>query len=297
MKRLMKRWFQAVVLCSCLSGASETPAPDTVTVMSYNIWYTFDEQRQFEAAGRWLKEMNADVLGLEEVCYADEATFRQWAKNWGYDYAEILKPGTMSVALCAKRPIEVIEKRTEDMHHGLILCKVDGIYYLVTHLSPFRYEMRRRETGIIAGLLKPLLAKGGKVIVMGDMNTPSPVDAGHVNGNPALLKTYRDIDEQHPDYVKNLENGQYEFAAFQTLLDLPLIDAGTVFPSSPAVDTYPTLAGVPDPAEKSRQSHRIDFILLSPGLSAQLESFETVITPETETFSDHYPVKAVLKRQ
>ncbi|MGE4300626.1 MAG: endonuclease/exonuclease/phosphatase family protein [Victivallaceae bacterium] len=297
MGNAIKFLFSCVLICCSTAYTAAEVAPcETITVMSYNIWYTFNRQKQFEAAGHWLEEADADVLGLQEVCYADEATFRQWAKSWGYDYAEILKPGSMSIALCAKKPIAVIKKQTEGMHHGLMLCKIDGIHYLVTHLSPFKYEQRRLETEIIADMLAPLVEKGEMVVVMGDFNTPSPFDADHVNGNSHLLNAYADTDNRHPDYVKNLEDGKYEFKAFQTLLDLPLADAGIIPRATSTVDTYPTKAGIPDPEERMRQSYRIDFILLSRNLQERLESFETIIIPETDSFSDHYPIKAVLKK-
>lgn len=51
--------------------------------------------------------------------------------------------------------------------------------------------MRIRETEIYAKRLKPLLAAGEKVIMMGDFNNPSPYDAARANSNAAALEARR----------------------------------------------------------------------------------------------------------
>ncbi len=266
-------------------------------VMTYNIWASFAYGKETETGIRFLREHPADVLVVEELKYSPEDDCAAWAKSWGYDHIEVLRP-EVSVAVCSRYPIEVLEKRTEGMHHGYILCRIDGIYYLATHLSPFKWETRLAEAKIIADTVRPLLERGEKVIILGDMNMSNPDEAKLLDENPHLIETKLGQDAQYP-HCQNLNNGRHDFQAAKVLLDLPMTDICQYLSGDRFFGmTYPTLSGVG--GERDKQSwfaERIDLILVSRNLVDSCIKAEMLRTPATEKISDHYPVMLTLEKE
>ena len=69
-------------------------------------------------------------------------------------------------------------------HHGLLEAVVaipssvasTEVHVLVTHLNPHSSEKRGRESEYVAGRVLELSARGVAVLVLGDLNTLSPLD-------------------------------------------------------------------------------------------------------------------------
>lgn len=278
-----------------LSAAFAYAAP--YKIMTYNIWATFAYGKETERGVKFLQEHPANVLVVEELKYSPEDDYQAWAKLWGYKYIEVLRP-TVSVAICSNSPIEVIEKRTEGMHHGYILCKIDGIIYLATHLSPFKWETRLEEARIISETIRPFLENNEKVIVLGDLNTSNPSDAELLDSNTHLIATKLEQDAKYA-HCQNLKDGKHDLRAIGMLLDLPLIDICQKLADDEFFGmTYPTLAGVGN--EKDKQpwfGERIDMFLVSSQLEPYCAVAEMIRTPDTEKISDHYPVMLTLKKK
>jgi hypothetical protein len=64
------------------------------------------------------------------------------------------KTGGYIVGITSRYPIEIIEKRVEGMHHGLIHVRINGIDVIVTHFSPFQWSVRNKEAAIVAEKVK-----------------------------------------------------------------------------------------------------------------------------------------------
>ena len=109
-----------------------------------------------------------------------------------------------------------------DLHHGYVLAKINGVYFMSIHTSPFDFARRIQETAIYVRRIKPLLDAGEKLIMMGDFNNYSPMDKERFDDrlekmDPVKREAY--IKERG----KNLNNGKYDYVSTQQLLDAGLI--------------------------------------------------------------------------
>lgn len=282
---MMKSWIRlalltlATMLCVVrLSADQAAEAPrQKIKAIGYNVLEGFNFGKAEDATAAWLKAEAPDVILFQEIARTDSEGLAEIAKAWGHKYACVLKPYTnYSIGLTSSKPFEFLETRTFDLHHGYILAKINGIYYMSIHLSPFRYKVRRHETEIYAARLKPLLEAGEKVIMMGDFNNPSPYDAEKVNSDEKNLAIRRANDAKYAHH-ENLNDGFYDFQCIQTLLDIGMEDV---------CHFHQEKSGHPAPGI------RIDMALLSDNLV----DFVTAAYMKADdlkrfrTYSDHYPV-------
>ena len=180
--------FKRLLVALGAGIALAAPAADELTrVIGYNVLIGFNRAERIEETANWLRSRKPDVILFQEIARQSSESFARQAKLWDHSYAAVCKPWQdYSIGMTSKRPFEMLEMRIDGLHHGYILARIDGIYYMSIHLSPFRYAVRIRETEIYAKRLKPLLAAGEKVIMMGDFNNPSPYDAARANSNAAM---------------------------------------------------------------------------------------------------------------
>ena len=182
--------FKRLLVALGAGIALAAPAADELTrVIGYNVLIGFNRAERIEETANWLRSRKPDVILFQEIARQSSESFARQAKLWDHSYAAVCKPWQdYSIGMTSKRPFEMLEMRIDGLHHGYILARIDGVYYMSIHLSPFRYAVRIRETEIYAKRLKPLLAAGEKVIMMGDFNNPSPYDAARVYSNAAGLE-------------------------------------------------------------------------------------------------------------
>lgn len=287
MKKFLPSWCAALLLLAALPGAAAEPAqaPKPLKVIGYNVLIGFNHGAKLKETAEWLTRQDPDVILFQEIARQDSESFAELAKLWGHSYAAVAKPGTdYSIALTSKRPFEMIETRTDGFHHGYVLAKIDGIYYMSIHLSPFKYKVRIGETALYMERLKPLLDAGEKVIVMGDFNNPSPYDREKYDRNEALLAARRKTDAQF-EHIENLNNGNFDYQAVQQLLDGGLEDVCYFY--------------MKDHHITPRVGFRIDLALLSRNLLPAVAS-AYVDTSDYDLFkslSDHFPVIVTLDRK
>ncbi|MEQ6120320.1 endonuclease/exonuclease/phosphatase family protein [Reichenbachiella sp. MALMAid0571] len=267
-----------------------------IKVISYNIWNGFDwgqdKQRQ-ENMVSWVNSQKPDVLALQELCGYTLEKLREDAKKWGHSYAEILKTTGYPVGITSNQPIEIKERILDNMHHGVLHCKISGIDFIVVHFSPFSFEKRREETKIVLGKLAEIAQSQDKYVVLGDFNAVSPFDADLYKDKPDLLKSLRESEVEH-DHVRNLFHDQLEFGVLSEFLSFPLIDVTQKYTSgwdervSCPTQVFEEQSG----QGRNDNSKRIDYILTSPFIADHCYSAQVLNKEATYYLSDHYPVMA-----
>ena len=274
--------FKRLLVALGAGIALAPPAADELTrVIGYNVLIGFNRAERIEETANWLRSRKPDVILFQEIARQSSESFARQAKLWDHSYAAVCKPWQdYSIGMTSKRPFEMLEMRIDGLHHGYILARIDGVYYMSIHLSPFRYAVRIRETEIYAKRLKPLLAAGEKVIMMGDFNNPSPYDAARANSNAAALEARRYETRPH---IENLRNGFFDFQCMDNLLEAGLEDVCFFWMKK---HNYRPDVGV-----------RIDMAMLSRNLEDQVvEAYvDTTRREFFQTLSDHYPVILTLK--
>lgn len=273
--------WKCLPLVLAIAGTLLSAAAEETKVIAFNVLIGFNHADRIEETAGWLREENPDVILFQEIARQNCASFARLAKLWNHSHAAVAKPWQdYSIGLTSKRPFEMLEVRTDGMHHGYVLAKIDGIYYMSIHLSPFKYAVRIRESEIYAKRLKPLIDAGEKVIVMGDFNNPSPYDAAQANANAAALEIRR--YETRPN-IENIRDGFFDFQCMNNLLDAGLEEVCFFWMKK---NHYNPHTGI-----------RIDMAFLTANLEPKVTSaFQDTRKREfLETLSDHYPVILTLK--
>lgn len=269
-----------ITLFALLATALSAAAEET-KVIGYNVLIGFNRASRIEETARWIREQNPDVVLFQEIARQNSDSFSRQAKLWNHSYGAVAKPWQdYSIGLTSKRPFEMLEIRTEGLHHGYVLAKIDGVYYMSIHYSPFKYAVRIRESEIYAKRLKPLIAAGEKVIMMGDFNNPSPYDAARANANAAALEIRRHETRPH---IENIRDGFFDFQCMTNLLDAGLEEVCFFWMKKNNCDPK---IGI-----------RIDMAFITKNLESKVtEAFVDTRRREFfETLSDHYPVILTLK--
>ena len=288
-----------VLLISFQTNGFTQNAPKNLKVISYNIWNGFDWGKDTDRKKQfiiWAKSQHSNVLALQELCgYTQEKLLKE-AKQWGHSYSEIVKTSGHPVGITSNKPIEVKEKILENMHHGALHCKIDGIDYIVVHFSPFSYQKRSEEVKIISEKLATFDRDQEKYIVLGDFNAVSPFDADLYKNNDSLMNSMRASELKH-DYVRNLLHGELEYGVMSAILGYPLLDAVQKYTTDwDDRISFPTQVFETEKGEgRSINSKRIDYILMSPFLSQKCVSSKVLNQKDTYYLSDHYPVMAEFK--
>ncbi len=284
---------------SAFKSISQTPI-DSLKVLTYNIWNGFDwgkdtvRESQFV---KWVQYQDPDVCALQELCGFDSVKLANIAREWNHPYAIILKTGGYPVGITSKYPINLKERIRSGMHHGALHATITGIHFFVIHFSPSSFVKRRWEANRIIEKIKPL-GDTTPVIVLGDFNALSPMDAHlYPEGSPVLARYRRN----HPSGDKgNLEDMQFDYAVIARFLGYPLYDLAYKFQNEdPDRGTFPALAL----SHANQETHqllqarqqRIDYIFATRNLANHCISATVIKNQYTEPLSDHYPVIAEFK--
>ena len=273
----MKRLLPVLLIMAFAFVHAQDPKPqDTATtILAYNVEIGFNNASKLLETAEWILTLDPEVILFQEIARQDSDGFANLARLWGHSYAAVAKPFTdYSIALTSKHPFDMIETRTADLHHGYVLAKINGVYFMSIHTSPFDYARRIQETAIYVRRIKPLLDAGEKLIMMGDFNNYSPMDKERFDDRLEKMDPVK-----REAYIKgrgkNMNNGKYDYVSTQQLLDAGLIDVGYEWMKEHNI----------------RYSSRIDLALLSPNLKDDVvESY--VEFPKWKyfsQFSDHWP--------
>jgi len=284
----------ALAIGALLSGCASAPTPAAAAptkIVTWNVLRGFLDGTQIQPAQRWLREQAPDVVALQEVNGFNEARLTETAAAWGHPHAVMAKESGFPVALTSRTPIQVIERRLADMHHGYLHARTAGLDVVVVHLHPGDWRFRRREVAVLAPMIHKLVAEQREVVVLGDFNAHHPIDCGHLDRQTPLL--------ERRAAGKNLIDGRtFDYGVLARFAAAGVTDAAYHVLGEQAAGggTYPTqlLEHARSPEAQADYLERIDFILLSPSALARLADAALPRGGVLEQVTDHYPVTITL---
>ena len=258
-----------VIAASLLGCSAFAEVTETFKIVNWNVLYGFNHKKSVKQGANWIKKQAADVVALQELNGHNQAGFKELAAEWGHDHAAILKKGGFPVGLTSNQPIEVIERRVKDFHHGYLHCKTHEIHFFVVHFWPGKYW----EADWILDKTAPLIERGEKVIILGDFNGNSRKDEDFLIANATLRKRdYTFVDK-------------VEAKGFVDIVHKHDPEAKISQPSSITIPRW-----TKDLKELKLKRYRIDFVFADKSFAEQSHSGTISLAREIETISDHYPV-------
>lgn len=260
-------------------------------VATYNTYYVFSNGEQVDAATRWIGSQAPDLVACQELTNVSPGRLAELAAGWGHSHSALLKTSGFSVGVTSRRPLEIVERIKEGLHHGALHVQVAGIHVFVVHLSPFKWATRTAEARILLAKIQPLLTRGSDVLVLGDFNAESLADSALLSAQPGRLQKARASDAEH-DHVQNLRNGQLDFSVMEHFFGAGLVDAALPFlaQSRGLRWSLPTGYWSKGQATPPTGGTRVDYILASPSLASSAVSAFTPRGGALNRISDHYPV-------
>lgn len=293
-----KRLFEAFTKLAEDSGPIAAE-PDTLTVITYNIWNGFDwgnDTLRRKKLQQWVEKQNPSVVALQELCAYTPGKLKEDAKSWGHDYSVLLKTTGYSVGLTSESPILLKEKIREGLHHGALHCQTAGINFLVVHLHPGSIKRRREEAEILIGKLEEIKDENSKYIVLGDFNAHSPFDADLYDPDGYFLNRLRK-GNAGKGIDGNIYLNDLDYSVISSFLALPLYDVTRNYTTDMAErGSFPGRVLGPVNNETTEQLvsrlERIDYILASPEMKEKCIDAKVFNGEENWFLSDHYPVLA-----
>lgn len=285
MKKLLLTLFLITFYSYSFAQTTSSSNPDTIRIISYNIWNGFDwgkEKEREKLFVEYIINEDPEVLALQELCGFTQEKLSKLAKEWGHNYAIIHKENGYPVGITSKKPIELKGKRLEGYGHGMLHVKTYGYDMIITHLNPFNYRQRLSEANkIINYMTEEKLTEN--TLVMGDLNSHSPADAAFLEANSLqIVKDRKDI---------NSSNGRFDYSVISRFLSYPLIDISQKYVPINQRETYPTLVFWDrNKSIMDRKIERIDFILMTTDLENSVHNSFISNRGATDYLSDHYPV-------
>ena len=258
-----------VIAASLLGCSAFAEVTETFKIVNWNVLYGFNHKKSVKQGANWIKKQAADVVALQELNGHNQVGFKELAAEWRHDHAAILKKGGFPVGLTSNQPIEVIERRVKDFHHGYLHCKTHGIHFFVVHFWPGKYW----EADWILDKTAPLIERGEKVIILGDFNGNSRKDEDFLIANATLRKRdYTFVDK-------------VEAKGFVDIVHKHDPEAKISQPSSITIPRW-----TKDLKELKLKRYRIDFVFADKSFAEQSYSGTISLGREIETISDHYPI-------
>ena len=289
--------FLLIMFLMCVSGINAQVVPSQrhwqkgvkeLRVISYNICDGFNGDQGFETErqdklAEWLNQHNPDVVALQELVGFNQQKLAALAKRWGHSYVAILKENGYPVGITSTEPIQVKNRITANVGHGLLHAVTHNIDFLVTHLNPGNTHKRNTEAHMIIKYIND--NKLTSCLLMGDMNSHSPFDGDLMEEEAYLLKN-RYSEE-------NLLNKEFDYSVISTFLSYPLIDVCRKFTEKDERISFPTALNMTQSENdkvRFRGGERIDFIFATPDLAVKaVDGF--IWNGESEKYlSDHYPI-------
>ena len=248
-------------------------------VLQYNVLDGIDSKERLANLEAWISGRGYDVAGFNELNGWNQQRFQEAGERWGFPYTYIFeaKRSPYRIGIMAKTPIEHVRSDEEHFHHGLVHVVIRGIHFLVTHLSPHSSQFREREAAHIARRIAEIDAP---VMLMGDLNTLSPLDHRHYL-DIGLAEHFVQIGRDNHFHRKGVLN----YRPMSILLAAGLHDTAADEPFLPTVPT--TLLHPEDHVPKLR----IDYLLANDQLLQRSPKSRILHGEEVELLSDHYPIE------
>lgn len=296
--RIQMQRLILLMLVSCLPAYGQPrddSTPEKLRIITHNVWYGFTKKTQPRYANwkRWMKAQAPDVVSLQELNGYTEERLQADAESWGHLYSVLLKEDGFPTGITSRYPITEVKRLRQGFHHGLLRCRIQGIWFYVVHFHPSNFQWRISEAALLKRDVESLPDENPKVMLVGDFNGFSPADRSQYDSDERLVPFFQSLDQKN-SRARNLNNGTLDYGGIQAILDQGYTDviASRRSPQLPFVGTFPT-------ALVSDQDHgtdrRLDYIFASPSLSAKVESAAILRDHCTEMLSDHIPVTATIR--
>lgn len=275
--------------------ATGAEAPDVIRIITHNVWYGFTKRGEPRHAEwlRWMAAQAPDVVSLQELNGYSGDRLAADARHWGHPHSILLKEDGFPTGVTSRYPITDVTILREGFHHGLLRCRIAGLWFYVVHFHPANFERRVAEAGLLEGDVRQLPEENPRIVLAGDFNGFSPADRGFYDTDPRLVPFFRMLDRRDR-HARNLNDGRLDYGGIEAILGQGFVDlvAASRSPSEPFVGTFPTpLVG----EEDHGTDRRLDFIFTSPNLAGSVQSVAILRDAATARLSDHYPVRAVLR--
>ncbi|TWU08073.1 SMP-30/gluconolactonase/LRE family protein [Stieleria varia] len=287
-----------LTLLICVPAAAQSgsePNPEKLRVISHNVWYGFTQKTEprYSDWKRWMKAQSPDVVSLQELNTYTEERLQADAQSWDHPYCVLLKEDGFPTGITSRYPITDVKRIRQGFHHGLLRCRIQGIWFYVIHFHPSDFQRRIDEAALLKQDVESLPDENPKVVLAGDFNGFSPADKKQYDSDELLVPFFQGLDQKSRT-ARNLNDGKLDYGGIQAILDqgyTDLIDSRRS-PQLPFVGTFPA-------ALVSDQDHgtdrRLDYLFVSPSLRDQVDSVAILRDPCTEMLSDHIPVTATIR--
>lgn len=289
----MRRFFQgALFIFGLLVHFKAFSQNNRLRVITYNI---LQGMRLDSAAGKpvfvqWLKQMDPDVLALQEVTGFTQASLEQLALQYGHPYAVLLIEGEKyPVAITSKYPIVNVKKVYDNMDRGFIMARVKDLNLVSLHFTPFDYRKRRQEVDLLLANIDAQTEKQ-KWVIMGDFNTVSPADsAAYSDGR--MVANYQAYEKKYAP-IQKLANDKLDYTVIEKITARGFTDALKATTPAFVKTVHPKRF---EPKTGTDVPSRIDFIFVSKDLVKKITAARVLVDAFTDNYSDHYPVLLDLK--
>lgn len=280
--------FTLLLFCISISFAQKP----SLRVITYNI---LEGMKLDTANGKpnfvaWVKQMDPDVMALQEVTNFTQASLEKLAEQYGHRYAVLLIEGEkFPVAITSKYPILHVQKVSDNMDRGFITATIQGFNIVSVHLTPFDYRKRAQEIDLMLAHIKaqPLTQNW---IVMGDFNTLSPVDSSHYSDG-RMIANYQAYEKKYAP-IQKLVDGKIDYSVIEKVHNAGFTDILHKLHPQFVKTVHPKKF---EPKTGADVSHRIDFIFVSKDLVKKAATARVLVDEFTDNYSDHYPVLFELK--
>ncbi|NDV70151.1 endonuclease/exonuclease/phosphatase family protein [Dysgonomonas sp. 25] len=308
----MKKTFKILsflLLCSLFAPDVAAQEKKTFKLISYNVYWGMrqDSTENKSKFAEWIRQQDPDIIALQEMNgftaqnpeFAPKGSnpnnLQKLAESYGHPYVYIVREpapdGSISfpVAITSKYPIVNVTRTVENASHGFITAEIEGFHFVVTHFHPFSSEKRGYEIDQILATVKSKPA-GWKWLLMGDLNSVSPLDRSEYDNN--LLRDFIREDRKKRPHNKNLgKDDELDYTIQQRILDFGFVDAFKMFypqfvPSAPTKLFY----------DQSKHPLRYDYLYVSKNMQKDVVKCEIIKDDFTDVYSDHYPVMLIFKK-
>ncbi|WP_062108162.1 endonuclease/exonuclease/phosphatase family protein [Bacillus niameyensis] len=255
-------------------------------ILQYNVLDGCKESGRYNQLKQLLIQEKYDIAGFNELNDWTQKEFQKEMEKIGFSHSYLfeMKSSPYFLGITAKYPIELIyTEEAAPFHHGLLHVKIRDINIIVTHLSPFESIIRELETKKIAEYIREIKAP---LLVMGDLNTLSPLDKEYHN----QINMKEKIQNRSFQNRQHIFEGEINYRPMQTLLEAGLKDIG--FNGSSDYSMPTKIKGKPE----NPTYLRIDYMLANSALLQFEPEAEIVHGSEVDTLSDHYPIQCIMKK-
>lgn len=295
----MKDIVRWVVLFSVLTGVARESALAEgaefgLKVITHNVLYGFTRRTEprYSEWRRWMAAQNPDIVSLQELNGYTGEKLAQDAKAWGHGYCVLLKTTGFPTGITSRYPITDVKRIMDGMHHGLLRCRIRGIWFYVIHMHPSDYARRIDEVRILQRDIRGLPEKEPRIVLAGDFNGFSPADRFHYDADEKLVEFFEMLDGR--DKARNLNAGRLDYGGIDAIARSGFVDliAHLRKPGDRFVGTFP---GKLVSDENHGTDRRLDYIFVTPNHLDRVSKAEIIRDDVTEMLSDHIPVTATLR--